>query len=542
MTRWIGVMGLVAVGCGGDVEVGFTGVAVTQGTDGDDTTTIAAGETSSSASTLGDPSTETSDGTTSSGFPDVGSVPPPPPVDVGVPETCADADEVEATVGCLFYGADLDGHPINQAEPWGVSVANIQELDSGLSAHVWAEVRVGGNWLTFEEVDLLPGELHLFLPGQFPHEPSARIAGATVRLRSDVPIVAHQFNPIAKAKSTSDASMLIPVNGWDNDYVMIGRPHIGEDASGELYPYVTIVAAHDDTVVEIVPNIATRQGVGVPAGSAGDPLQVTLDEGEMLQLAPQSTFAGVDLTGLRVTTDPSTPVAVFAGHRCAYVPFDTDACDHLEEQLSGRHQWGRSYAAVRAMPRLGGTPEPVLWQLVAAADTTIEVFGHEDVTGLPTTAFELAAGASRELIVSGSAEHPGDFRIESTEPVAVMQYLVGGGMAGSGDPSAIQLAPVDQFIERLVILVPDKWAADHLAITREAGATVWLDGEALDDDEFTEVDDSGTHEAARVVVEDGVHTLLSSAPLSAIVVGYDAWDSYGYLGGSRTRSIYEPQG
>jgi hypothetical protein len=361
-------------------------------------------------------------------------------------------------------------------------------------------------------------------------------------VRSDIPIIAHQFNPIAKARATSDASMLYPVTAWDNDYILRGRPHIGEDAGGELYPYLTIVASSDDTVVEIVPPVDTRQGLGVPSGTAGELLEITLQEGELVQIAPGSTSAGVSLTGTRITTGAGTPVAVFAAHRCGYVPDETDACDHLEEQMSGRHQWGRTYAAVRAMPRMDA-PEPVLWQILAAADTTIEFRAHPEVTGLPPDPVQLDEGESFEMMVGGTAEHPGDFTIESEEPVAVMQYTIGGALAGNfGDPSAIQLAPTDQFIERLVLLVPDKWEADHLAITRAQGSDVWLDDEIVDDALFTPIDEDGTLEAARIPVDDGVHVLVSTAPLSAIVVGYDAWDSYGYLGGARTSTIYEPAG
>jgi hypothetical protein len=540
VTRWLGFTGslIATTACGpADIAVGYTGFAtgstgMLEGTDAGTTT----------ASTLDDTSSDTTD-TTAPSFPDIGNIPPvDPPPDTGIPTTCAEAEMQASTVGCLFFGADLDVHPLNQAQPWGLTVANIQTAESELVAHVTAEVRFGDAWHVFEEVDLQPNELHLFLPGQFPHDASMRLQGATLRVRADIPIIAHQFNPIAMARETSDASLLYPVSAWDYDYVVMGRPHIGEDAAGELYPYLTIVASEDDTIVEIVPSIDTRSGSGVAGGTLGEPLEVTLQEGELLQLAPASSSEGATLTGTTVNAPPGKPVAVFSGHRCAYVPGDTVACDHLEEQLTGRHQWGRTYAAVRAMPRLDA-PEPVLWQILAGAHTTVEFHAHDDVTGLPVDSVDLGAGDYLELMVSGTAEHPGDFLIESDEPIAVMQYTVGGAMAGNfGDPAAILLAPTDQFIERLVLLVPEKWAEDHIAITRAQGADVWLDGVLVEDEWFTAIDDSGDYEAARVDVEDGVHTLVSTAPLSAIVVGYDAWDSYGYLGGARTSTIWEPAG
>lgn len=540
--RWIGLTTWVVAGAscgGGDISLGHTGFATggsgaVDGTEGSSTT----------SSPDDDGTLDTTMATTAPFFPDVGNVPPPPdpPPDDGIPTTCPQAAMQDSTVGCLFFGADLDVYPLDQAEPWGLTVANVQADESDLVAHVIAEVLLGSEWATFEEVDLAPGELHLFLPGQAPHEASLRVQGATVRVQSDVPIIAHQFNPIAKAKATSDASMLYPVTAWDHDYVVMDRPHIGFDVIGELYPYFTIIASRNDTVVEIVPSVATRSGTGILAGTPGQPLEVTLQEGELVQIAPGSMSEGASLTGTTINSG-GKPVAVFAAHRCANVPADIEYCDHLEEQMSGRHQWGRTYAAVRPMPRLVDEPEPVLWQILAADDTTIEFRAHEDVTGLPTGPAHLERGESIELMVTGSAAHPGDFVIDSEEPVAVMQYMASAGISGNwGDPSAIQLAPTDQFIERLVLLVPDKWADDHLAITRVHGADVWLDDELIDDAMFVAVGDDDELEAARITVEDGVHTLVSSEPLSAIVVGYDAYDSYGYLGGARTSTIYQPAG
>jgi len=42
---------------------------------------------------------------------------------------------------------------------------------------------------------------------------------------------------------------------------------------------------------------------------------------------------------------------------------------------------------------------------------------------------------------------------------------------------------------------------------------------------------SSNFEANRVLVADGVHVLSGSLPFGVSVLGYDAYDSYGYPGG-----------
>ena len=57
------------------------------------------------------------------------------------------------------------------------------------------------------------------------------------------------------------------------------------------------------------------------------------------------------------------------------------------------------------------------------------------------------------------------------------------------------------------------------------------------DSEFLPVA-SSNYEVARVPISDGVHLLNGyNDPFGVIIVGYDQWDSYAYLGGSGTGVI-----
>jgi hypothetical protein len=86
-------------------------------------------------------------------------------------------------------------------------------------------------------------------------------------------------------------------------------------------------------------------------------------------------------------------------------------------------------------------------------------------------------------------------------------------------------------------LVPGTWINDWAVLARPAGAPITLDGVPIDNALFIPVADSG-YEVARVPVSDGIHVFDGDQnPFSIIILGYDQWDSYAYLGGTGTGVI-----
>ena len=170
-----------------------------------------------------------------------------------------------------------------------------------------------------------------------------------------------------------------------------------------------------------------------------------------------------------------------------------------------------------------------------------------DVTGLPATPTVLQGGEMLEFYAAGPPEAPGDFWIEADKPIDVVEYMTGSMTVnlpdpeGIGDPAMAQLVPVEQFLQRYVILVPTSWVSDVGVFTRQTGTTIEIDGVAIADDAFLPV--TAEYEVARVPLADGVHVLEGEAPFSIMVVGMDDDDSYAYLGGGGTTVINpEPEG
>jgi hypothetical protein len=453
-----------------------------------------------------------------------------------IPETCQQAEAGESTVGCLFFGADLDSHDAVENQQFAIAVSNVQQDDP---ATVTVETKNGGNWIIAAgPVIVNPLSLHSFNLPAFHQDDSGKKLGGAYRVTSDEPIIAYQFNPVDGSSSfLSDASMLYPVPTWDRINHVIGW-RVVNDGFGAQGSYVSIIAAHDGTQVTVTPNVATVAGTGVPAGQPNVPFMITLDEGDLAEVMTKTLET--HLTGTRVETDANHPVAIFSGNECTFIPTNVQACDHIEEQLSGVRLWGQHFIASRVPPR-SAQVDTSLWQIYASEDaTSITINADPEITGIQNNQLMLDAGQMVELYVGGVAAVPGDFEVEANKPIAVINYMTGAQNPGAGDigdPAMVQLSPIEQFLPRYVVLVPGTWTTDVAVVARPEGAAIELDGVPISDALFIPVANSG-YEVARVPVTDGIHLFDGGdAAFSIVIVGYDSYDSYAYLGGTGTGVI-----
>ncbi len=528
----------LALACGGDArsESEATGVSSTGATGPNASTTDAttSGPASTASATSGRAdSSSTSESDSSPAIFDVGTISDvsrPPTKGPIIPETCEQADAGGSTVGCLFYGVDLDQNGGLEFDQFAIAVSNPQ---AGTVADVVVEEKVGGAWQMVDSSLVDPQTLHAFSLADKHHQGSGVMVGGTYRVSSDVPIVAYQFNPLIQGAASSDASLLYPVSSWDS----LNRAlHWG---GGFGRGYLTIVAGFDDTTVEVVPTVATAGGTGVPAGTPGTPFTITLDEGDIAEV--MVTTENTSLVGSRIESDdPTKPIGVFSGHECAWIPHQVTACDHIEDQLSGVRLWGTSFVASRMPVReTDGSVEDSLWQIVASEDdTTVTFTADPEVTGVPAGPQVLQAGEMVQFYAGGTSAHPGDFLIDADRPIAVANFMTGGGnlnTSNEGDPAMAQQSPIEQYLPRYIVLVPSEWITDMLVVTRPAGVEVTVDDVAIPDTEF--VDAGGGYEVARIPTTDGVHALDSAEGFMVMVVGFDSADSYAYVGGTGTGVI-----
>ena len=435
---------------------------------------------------------------------------------------CDIAEDQASSIGCKFYGVDMEQNHDAPTEPYAIVVSNVHD---SIMARVVVETKAVGTWSLYTQVDVAPQDLAVV------DFPGAEIAGTGLgvgyayRVTSNIPVIAYQFNPLDGSGSyTTDASLMLPASAFDTIYRI---PAWGSQYGNSS---INVVAEMDGTEVVVTPTVNTSAGTGVPSGLAGVPMApITLDEGDVLQV---SSPVNTSLDGSLV--EASQRVGVFSGNQCANIPTTCYACDHIEEQIFGLQTWGTEYVASQ-LPARTNPPEYAIWHVMAGdAATTLTFQADAGVTGVPPSPVTLAAGESIELTIQGSGTVLGDFYVTGTEAFLVTQYMIGSSCAGStGDPCMVQAVPIEQFLDSYVVLVPDSWVTDKMTLIREPGTTITVDGNNVD--AWPAWSETGTvagmYEIVRLQVEDGAHVLDGTSPFGVQVVGYDEYDSYCYPGG-----------
>jgi hypothetical protein len=522
---------------------------------------------------------------------------------------CDTAGRERSNVGCEYWAVDLDNAVTSQgnaaAQQYAVVVSNAQPdlvatvtVDEDTAAvgapaalRTVATARVGPRSL--EVFKLGPKEVDGSAPGTFNTGTHTALSRGAFRVRSDVPIVAYQFNPLENANVFSnDASLLLPTaalgGGGGRAYVIAGWPQTiatsenpAENFGTDLRAFLAIVGTTPDTMVHVKSSARIVGGGPVPAGVAeGGSFDVTLQPFEVLNL--ETGGFNADFTGTLI--DASQPVAVHVGSEASDAPFfatiaSRSCCaDHLEEQAFPLRAAGKRYV-------LGRVPNRS--RALAAAGATIAPFDEPEFYRVVAT----RAGVTKvtttlpppldTLVLDGEGAHQTivahqDFLLTAAQPVLISDVQASQEAAGvvrglpGGDPSLTFVAPTEQWRSEYVLLTPDKYAFDFLVVTAPFGAQVFVDGQAIDGrvcelapgDGLTEKT-RGKRDAPFVVYRcqlsfpvidptkappssgygttgrqnDGVHRVQSDYPVGVLVYGFDAFVSYAYAGGTELRDI-----
>ena len=166
----------------------------------------------------------------------------------------------------------------------------------------------------------------------------------------------------------------------------------------------------------------------------------------------------------------------------------------------------------------------------------LDAFGHR---AQPELAGHAEAGCedrtARRIGVRAVHEAAVDFQLVEGDVAQLRERRVAGAEVIDRQPVALQAQPGQR---REVEDAISEIEANRAVITFEvepAGATITLDGANVTG--FVPIGASG-YSVARVPLSDGIHVLDGNeTPFSVIIVGYDEYDSYGYLAGTGTKII-----
>lgn len=453
--------------------------------------------------------------------------------------------------------------------------------------------------LTLRVFKLGPAEVDGSPEGEFNTGTHTALTRAAFRIRSDFPVVAYQFNPLENVNVFSnDASLLKPAEALQFDttdlvraYIVPGWPQtiaITDDPNTNfsnqnpinLRSFLTIVGTQPDTTVRVTPTTEVKSGDGIEGRKAGQVIALTLDPFDVANLeTPNINAFAADFTGSVIESDK--PVAVFVGSEASDAPgFETLSerrccADHLEEQIDPIRTAGTRFAIAHSPSRT---------QTVAEAGAMVSVAPEPEFVRFvatrpePTTITTTLPPPQDEYILSGLGDWveiatEGDFLAEASRPVHVVQVMASQDAANiprempGGDPSLLVVPPREQFRSDYVFLTPDKYAFDFVTIVAPPDATISLDDLTVDEtlcsvgatDGRTEeergappelvtyrcqlsfaVVDPETGEVTEGIQNDGVHRIVSTAPVGVVVFGFDAFVSYAYAAGTELRDIAPP--
>ncbi len=346
--------------------------------------------------------------------------------------------------------------------------------------------------------------------------PSKVVADGAYRLRSTQPVTVYQFNPL-NADVTNDASLLLPVNTWTGNYLVVAWP-FWPDFGG--YPgWYSVSAKADNTTVNLKARgggTPTQAGGGVDAQGNG---VVVLNEGDVLQVM---SATGGDGTGSFVTADK--PVQVFGGHECTQVPFGVTACDHLEESIFPFETLAKEYIVVPPVqvPNTNAEKAVIVRVVAGEANTTLTFEPDQPVNKVLTNVGDFVE------IPTTTAK----FVVKADKKILVAEYMVGQDAGyGTSDPAMVLAVPSAQYRDNYLFYAQPNWTANFVDIIAPAGAAVQVDGMPVAG--FSAIGNT-SFSLAHVQLNNGTggsHSVSADQKVGITVYGVLSYGSYWYPGG-----------
>ncbi len=469
--------------------------------------------------------------------------------DVGAPDGgfsfefgCEEAATRSTNLGCEFWAVDLPNDsrgtfmsPGAADQQFSIAVGN----PSGL-APARVEVFLPAETVPFASATVEPNQTHTFpLPSASIEPDFGTVDGQAFRVRSDLPIVAYQFNPLDNTTPvySNDASLLLPTHALGQDYVAVtGGAILLSMGPNDAMPvnagaFVSVVATEDATQVEFDPT-ATLVG-GLPSG-------VVLDAGQVWTIiSSQAEGQTGNLSGTAITS--TAPVAVFAGNVATVEPLALSACcaDHLEHQLSPRSAWGSRYAIAPPPGARGEGDDTALYRITGSFDDTELLYCPSPPMGAPST---IDAGETIEF----TTDQP--FTVAAADrkhAFGMAQFILSNEAIdsdGLGDPGMLIVPSAVQFEKRFVFVVPAGYVDNRVTVVAQGDGAVTLDGDAVPQSAFTELGvlDGLQFRYAQLELDEGQHTVEGVGRIGVSVFGYDEAVSFAYPGGAGLRVVSVP--
>lgn len=354
-----------------------------------------------------------------------------------------------------------------------------------------------------------------------------------IHITSDLPIVVYSFIYV---NAVSGATLVLPTNVLGTEYYSVNYTQVSNEPNS--YSYFFVVAAEDNTSVEITPSQNTKRGQ-----RANVPFTVQLNKGDIYQVLGE---VGADLTGSKIksvsqggTTSGCKRIAVFCGSgKISIGCGGAGTSDNLYQQIYPKNSWGKKYITVPSSSSLGSFQNNYYRVIKQDPNTIVKVNGDVIPNSSFTNGFYYEFSNNTTNVIEGD------------KPIFLAQYFTSQGCAnnrGQSDPEMIYLNPIEQTINEVTLNSMQPFSGTNinahfinvvLPNNPEAINTFKIDNNFYGNN-FSPVVQDGRYAFATIPLTRGAHTITCDSGFNAIAYGFGEYESYGYSAGSNLKDLYQ---
>lgn len=429
-----------------------------------------------------------------------------------------------STQGTEFWIAFLQNHDEELIIPHG--------LDLIIAADKTTDIRIENNVLLDEHsedglyhwnitmeansTNVITVPCQLFNPAEY-----GTVIDRTLHIKSTEPISVYMDN---RQNFSDDATLALPISACGSYYIIQTAEGVIDSNYDTFKPSIfSVIATENNTTVQITPSIMTSDG-----HAANVPYTVTLQKGQLYQVQSTPTDIGSGFSGTQVLSTKGQKIAVYVGNRMANIPPTNIAgnSNNLFDVSIPVSKWGKNFII---QPFKTGVIDMI--KITASKDNT-EIYKNGNLLAT------INALESYEFLAE---ETKGPFKLETTEPVSVYQYMTGNNYVyqrANGGPSLQYVNPVEQSINKLSFCTPNNTNITNnfinLVIKTKDASNIKLDGQK-NFAKFTPIDN--TYSTGYAIISNGQHTLESNSGFIANLYGIGNGVSYAYCAGSNVYDI-----
>ena len=343
----------------------------------------------------------------------------------------------------------------------------------------------------------------------------------TLHISSTEPISVYMDN---RQKLSEDATLALPISACGSYYIIQNAEGGTEANYNTNMPSIfSVVATENNTTVQITPTIMTNDG-----HPANEPFTITLHKGQVYQVESSRVELGAGFSGTQVLAAGGKKIAVYTGNRMCNVPYSNTAgnSNMLFDVSIPVSKWGKNF---------------IIQPFKTGVIDMIKVTASKNDTKIYKNGVLLATINALESYEFFANENNGAFKLETTEPVSVYQYMTSNNYVyqrSNGGPAYLYVTPVEQAINKISLCTTNNnditYHFINLVVRTKDASEITLDGQK-DFAKFTPIDD--TYSTGYAIITKGQHILECKSGFIANVYGMGNGVSYAYCGGSNAYDL-----